>query len=79
MIAGNQAIAYTMFVDGQANRVLGIRGLLWADAGMNAVGVLLLVLLTRIFIENKKDLPEPLNSTPDHAPSGSEPERVEPT
>lgn len=56
--AGNQAIAYTMFLDGQANRVYGIRGMLWADAALNIVGAIFLVWLTHKFMKGMKAKPE---------------------
>lgn len=51
--AGNQAIAYTLFIDGQANRSFGTRGLLLTDAAMNAAGVIVLLLLLRVVFPEK--------------------------
>lgn len=52
--AGNQAIAYTLFFDGQANHNFGTRGLLITDALMNIAGVIVLFLLLRIVFPEKK-------------------------
>jgi MFS family permease len=52
--AANQAIAYTMFIDGQANHLWGVRGLLWADAAMNIAGVIALLFLLRIAFPDKR-------------------------
>lgn len=52
--AGNQAIAYTLFVDGQANKSFGPRGLLWTDAVMNIAGVIVLLLLLRVVFSDRK-------------------------
>ncbi|MBX9688268.1 MAG: MFS transporter, partial [Candidatus Obscuribacterales bacterium] len=46
--AGNQAIAYVLFLDGQAHHAFGTRGLLWADACLNIAGVIILLLLLRV-------------------------------
>jgi MFS family permease len=55
--AGNQAIAYTLVVDGLANKAMGVRGLLWADAGMNIAGVIALLFLIRVVFPDKKGSP----------------------
>jgi MFS transporter, PAT family, beta-lactamase induction signal transducer AmpG len=51
--AGNQAIAYTLLIEGRASHSFGLRGLLWTDAGMNIAGVLLLLLLMRLAFSDK--------------------------
>ena len=78
--AGNQAIAYTVFVDGQAFRPpFGIRGLLLTDAAMNAVGVILLILLTRLVIGKNKSLAPAGTQISEPALVNDEPKPVEPT
>lgn len=52
--AGNQAIAYTLFLDGRAHRAWGTRGLLLSDAFMNLAGVLALLLLLRVVFPEKQ-------------------------
>lgn len=52
--AGNQAIAYTLFFDGQANKSFGPRGLLWTDAALNIAGVIALLFLLRVVFAEKK-------------------------
>lgn len=63
--AGNQAIAYTMFLDGQANRVFGVRGMLWADAVLNIAGAVLLVWLMRAVMKKNKTTPETGSEAPE--------------
>lgn len=53
--AGNQAIAYTLFFDGLANKSYGPRGLLWTDAALNIAGVVALLFLLRIVFAEKQD------------------------
>ena len=53
--AGNQAISYTVFLDGKAGGIWGTRGIFWADAALNTIGVgVLFLLLKLVFPENKK-------------------------
>jgi MFS family permease len=51
--AGNQAIAYTLFLDGKAQHLWGTRGLLYADAALNISGVIALLLLLRFVFPDK--------------------------
>jgi PAT family beta-lactamase induction signal transducer AmpG len=52
--AGNQAIAYTLALDGIGNHRWGTRGLLCTDAALNMIGVALLLLLLRVIFRDKK-------------------------
>lgn len=45
---GNQAIAYTMFFDGKGPKWFGPKGVLWADAGLNLIGVAFLLTLLKL-------------------------------
>lgn len=54
--AGNQAITYMLLLDGQAGKLWGTRGLLLADAGLNIIGVFILVLLLRVVFPEKKQV-----------------------
>lgn len=69
--AGNQAIAYTMFFDGQANKSFGPRGLLWTDAAMNMAGVVALLLLLRVVFPEKKQstTTEPISALSEEHPA----------
>ncbi len=51
--AGNQAIAYTLFIDGQSNKAFGVKGLLWTDAAMNIAGVVALFFLLKIVFNER--------------------------
>lgn len=51
--AGNQAIAYTLFIDGQSNKAYGVKGLLWTDAAMNIAGVIALFFLLKVVFGEK--------------------------
>lgn len=54
--AGNQAIAYTMFLDGKAHKAYGVRGLLMADGLLNVLGIgFLLFLLHFVLKPNTAD------------------------
>jgi len=52
--AGNQAIAYTLFLDGKAHAVWNTNGLLWCDAALNACGVVVLLLLLFTVFRTKR-------------------------
>lgn len=52
--AGNQAITYTLVVDGQANKSFGPRGLLWTDAAMNVAGVIALFIMLKVVFKERK-------------------------
>ncbi|MBX9695464.1 MAG: MFS transporter [Cyanobacteria bacterium] len=51
--AGNQAIAYTLLIDGKAHKMWGTRGLFLCDAALNLIGVALLFLMLRIVFPDK--------------------------
>jgi MFS family permease len=58
--ASNQAIAYTLWLDGKAHAAGGTNGLLWCDAGLNLAGVVLLVvLLATVFRTATRQRPSP--------------------
>ena len=57
--AGNQAIAYTTFLDGQARQHFGIRGVMWTDALLNLAGVCALMLLLRVVFRDRQVQAEP--------------------
>lgn len=52
--AGNQAISYTVFLDGKAGGMWGTRAIFWADAALNMIGVVFLFLLLRVVFPDKK-------------------------
>lgn len=45
--AGNQAIAYVLFLDGKSHQVCGTKGLFLCDAALNLAGVVLLLTLLK--------------------------------
>lgn len=51
--AGNQAIAYMLFLEGGAQHLWGTRGLWCADATLNLAGVALLVTLVRVVFPDR--------------------------
>lgn len=52
---GNQAIAYTLLLDGTAQKMWGTRGMLWTDAALNLAGVLMLLMLVRVvFVQSSE-------------------------
>jgi PAT family beta-lactamase induction signal transducer AmpG len=63
--AGNQAIAYVLFLDGRAQRRWETQGLLWADAALNLAGVGLLVLLLRFMFPDRGKAKEVASETND--------------
>jgi hypothetical protein len=50
---GNQAIAYTVFLDGQAHKFWGVSGVFWADASLNMFGVIILLVLLRVVFRER--------------------------
>ena len=52
--AGNQAIAYTLYLDGQANKSFGASGLLWTDAALNMAGVILLFFMLKVVFKDRQ-------------------------
>ncbi len=66
--AGNQAIAYVLFIDGQASHAFGTRGLLLADAALNFAGVIALTFLLRIVFAEKTLAAPSLASEKEEAP-----------
>ncbi|HEV3343703.1 MAG TPA: MFS transporter [Pirellulales bacterium] len=69
--AGNQAIAYTLLLDGAAQHLWGTRGLLWADAALNLGGVLALSLFLRVVLQKRTDV-EPAADAPTREASAVE-------
>ncbi|HWB12863.1 MAG TPA: MFS transporter [Pirellulales bacterium] len=61
--AGNQAIAYTLLLDGAAQHAWKTRGTLWTDAALNAGGAMLLLLLVRAVFSDRQ--------TAETAPTGA--------
>ena len=57
--AGNQAISYTVFLDGKAGGRWGTQAIFWADAALNMAGVICLFLLLRVVFPDKKAQQEP--------------------
>jgi MFS family permease len=53
--AGNQAIAYTLFLDGRMHESGGINGCLWTDASLNVGGVLALLVVFNFLYRRKSD------------------------
>lgn len=51
--AGNQAISYTVFLDGKAGGRWGTQAIFWADAALNMIGVVFLFLLLRVVFPDK--------------------------
>ncbi len=62
--AGNMAITYTLFFDGQANKAFGAHGVLWTDAGMNMLGVLFLFLILKMVFKEKNEAKTETTSEP---------------
>jgi MFS family permease len=50
---GNQAIAYTVFLDGQAHKFWGVSGVFWMDASLNMFGVIILLVLLRVVFRER--------------------------
>lgn len=51
--AGNQAISYTVFLDGRAGGQWGTKAIFWADAALNMIGVVVLFLLLKVVFPDK--------------------------
>ena len=65
--AGNQAIAYTVYFDGQAGQKWGTQAIFWSDAALNILGVFFLFFLLRVFFPDRN---RPASSDPGN--SGTE-------
>lgn len=62
--AGNQAISYTVFLDGKAGGQWGTKAIFWADAALNMAGVMFLFLLLKVVFPDKANSVKPEEAEP---------------
>lgn len=61
--AGNQAIAYVLFLDGKAHQAAGTKGLFLCDAALNLAGVVLLLVLLKFAFPDRNKSPSCASNT----------------